>query len=629
MKNINTHYNKKTSGLSIKSKLLLLILSISLVPIASITVIHYFNARGALKRQALEKVTAIAESKKFHIFSLIEAIKARTAGFSSDGFIRDSLEKIVHNKDTKEDSVIGLKRHLLFNKKPLDRHVVAIAVLDINGKVVAASDERCFGQDMSGQEVFTRGLSETYFDKPRKISFLDTKCFLVSSPLSSKKTGELIGVIINVYDIDIISEVTADRTGMGETGEVVLGQKIGDDIVFLNALHYAPEAALEKSVSIDDPTVEPLRLALSGNNGVVEALDYRGTTVMAAYQFMPDIDWGLVVKMDKTEVFAPVRLMGIVAIIVGCICSVVAAGIGIPFAISTTRPIRDLKLAVERFVSGDMEYRVNTGRKDELGVLAGSFNHMAEKLSEEISGREQAQENLKQVVEELERSNKELEQLAYVASHDLQEPLRMVASYVQLLQRRYKDKIDDDANDFIAYAVDGAKRMQGLINDLLSYSRVGSRGKDFDPIDCETVLDRVVCNLEASIKGSGAVVTHDSIPTVMADRSQIVQLFQNLIGNAIKYCNEDIPSIHISAKENGKDIIFSVNDNGIGIDPQYYERIFTIFQRLHGKEEYSGTGIGLAICKKIVKRHGGRIWLESQPGKGATFYFTIPKKGVT
>jgi light-regulated signal transduction histidine kinase (bacteriophytochrome) len=162
----------------------------------------------------------------------------------------------------------------------------------------------------------------------------------------------------------------------------------------------------------------------------------------------------------------------------------------------------------------------------------------------------------------------------------------------------------------------------------LAYSRVGSRGKDFDPIDCETVIDRVVGNLEASIKGSGAVVTHDSMPTVMADSSQIVQLFQNLIGNAIKYRNEEIPRVHISAKENGKNMIFSVNDNGLGIDPQYYERIFTIFQRLHGKKEYSGTGIGLAICKKIVERHGGEIWVESQPGKGSTFYFTIPKKGA-
>ncbi len=231
---------------------------------------------------------------------------------------------------------------------------------------------------------------------------------------------------------------------------------------------------------------------------------------------------------------------------------------------------------------------------------------------------------LQRQTKELERSNGELEQFAYVASHDLQEPLRMVVSYVQLLQRRYKDKLDKDANEFIAYAVDGSKRMQELINDLLALSRIGKRGKDFELTDCETVIDRVVSNLEMSIRESGAKITRDSMPTLIADNSQLVQLFQNLIGNAIKYCNEDVPRIHISVKQNGKDIVFSVSDNGIGIDPQYNERIFTIFQRLHGKDKYSGTGIGLAICRKIVERHGGKIRVGSQPGKGSTFYFTMP-----
>lgn len=249
-------------------------------------------------------------------------------------------------------------------------------------------------------------------------------------------------------------------------------------------------------------------------------------------------------------------------------------------------------------------------------------------VKEDITERKRAEKKLKQTLLELKRSNAELEQFAYVASHDLQEPLRMVASYVQLLQRRYKDKLDNDANEFIAYAVDGTKRMKALINDLLTYSRVGNQGREFELIDCETVFDQVVNNLEMSMRERGAVVTHDSLQTVMADGSQIVQLFQNLIGNAIKYCDEDIPRVHVSAKENEKEIIFSVRDNGIGIDPGYFKRIFTIFQRLHGKEEYFGTGIGLAICKKVVERHGGKIWVESLPGEGATFYFTIPKKGV-
>ena len=225
---------------------------------------------------------------------------------------------------------------------------------------------------------------------------------------------------------------------------------------------------------------------------------------------------------------------------------------------------------------------------------------------------------------ELDRSNKELAQFAYVASHDLQEPLRMVSSYTQLLSRRYKGRLDASADEFIAFAVDGASRMQTLINDLLAYSRVGTRGKEFEATDCEAAFDQALANLKTAIEECSAVVTHGPLPTMMADRMQIGQLLQNLIGNAVKYRGAEPPQVHVSATRSGNEWVFSVRDNGIGIDPQFAERIFVVFQRLHTRDEYPGTGIGLAICKKIVERHGGRIWVESQVGSGATFYFTVP-----
>ncbi len=247
----------------------------------------------------------------------------------------------------------------------------------------------------------------------------------------------------------------------------------------------------------------------------------------------------------------------------------------------------------------------------------------------DITERKQAEANLKKALENLESSNKELEQFAYVASHDLQEPLRMISSFVQLLERRYKEKLDGDASEFINYVVEGANRMQRLINDLLSYSRLSTRGKPFESVDCESILGQVHSNLQKAIEESGVLITHTSLPTVMADLSQLVQLLQNLIGNAIKFRRGDPSIVHISAEQNKNEWVFSVHDNGIGIAPEYYERIFIIFQRLHGKEDYPGTGIGLSICKRIVERHGGKIWIDSELGKGSTFYFTLPIKGGT
>jgi PAS domain S-box-containing protein len=242
----------------------------------------------------------------------------------------------------------------------------------------------------------------------------------------------------------------------------------------------------------------------------------------------------------------------------------------------------------------------------------------------DISVRKAAEANLLQKVKELYRSNEELEQFAYFASHDLQEPLRMVASYTQLLARRYKGKLDADADEFIAFAGDGASRMQRLIQDLLAYSRVGSKGMNLLDISSEGALQQALVNLRGAIEESGALVTHDPLPTVLADEMQLIQLFQNLVANAIKYQRPGIPRVHVSAAKNvEKKWQFSVRDNGLGIDPQYFDRIFGLFQRLHKREEFAGTGIGLAICKKIVERHGGRISVESQAGQGSTFRFTL------
>jgi PAS domain S-box-containing protein len=242
----------------------------------------------------------------------------------------------------------------------------------------------------------------------------------------------------------------------------------------------------------------------------------------------------------------------------------------------------------------------------------------------DVTDRKAAEERLKTALADTERSNKELEQFAYVASHDLQEPLRMVSSYTQLLAKRLEGQLDQDTQDFIGFAVNGANRMQRLIQDLLMYSRVTARGRPYEPVDLHQVLGEAVVNLQAAITGSGALVSNGDLPTLNVDYAQLVQVFQNLIGNAIKFHEEgEAPRVHISARRDGEEWIISVKDNGIGIDPKHFSRLFVIFQRLHGPQQYPGTGIGLALCQRIIARHGGRIWVESAPGQGSEFRFTL------
>lgn len=273
--------------------------------------------------------------------------------------------------------------------------------------------------------------------------------------------------------------------------------------------------------------------------------------------------------------------------------------------------------AVECIKQGAADYIL----KDHLARLPGSVRRaMREK---------KLRQDHRQSQEDLARSNRDLEQFAYVASHDLQEPLRMVATYTQLLAERYQGKLDADADKYIHYAVDGALRMQKLVQDLLAFSRVGRQGLVLENTDINAVLEAALKNLESAIQESGAVVERTQLPAVMADGSQLVQVFQNLIGNAIKFRGSEPSLIRVSAELTGKECVFSVADNGIGIAAEHAESVFVIFRRLHTRVEYPGNGIGLSICKKIIEQHGGRIWVESEPGRGSIFRFTLPMKATT
>lgn len=289
----------------------------------------------------------------------------------------------------------------------------------------------------------------------------------------------------------------------------------------------------------------------------------------------------------------------------------------------------------ERLHKGKAQSEINFIRKDgtkfPTEMSASIFedidgNKLSNMVIRDITQRKEIEHKLKENIKELARSNQELEHFAHVASHDLREPLRMITSFLQLLEKRYKDQLDQDANEFIGFAVDGAKRLDIMIKDLLEYSQVMKKEREFNPVKLDKVLKETLINLVVQTEENNAIITYDPLPTIIGDEKLLVYLFQNLIGNAIKYRSPETPKIHISATKQEDRYLFSVKDNGIGMESEHLNRIFTIFQRLHGNEEYEGTGIGLAIVQKIVYKHGGNIWVESELGKGSTFYFTIPKR---
>jgi Bacteriophytochrome (light-regulated signal transduction histidine kinase) len=493
--------------------------------------------------------------------------------FANDGILLDG---------TSEEKTARLLRY-----KQLYWYYSWLGVTDTNGQLIAATDLLA--------EPGTQQLNPDSFESVRRTG---TVYLEDVSPSSGPRGRQTVGFTAPIYGKQgefrgaVVTRVPIKnlRTIFEQEGRLRYGEGTYDWLLLTREGIIISEKHPETDTNNDSVKVElpsqARAIATPYQPGFVEEIHHRhGESVVTGYartqgyKSFRGFDWIVLFRLNHDQVYAPVdRLLWTVG------------GIGLLVILPLTG----------------------------FGIWASW------KLGRERNDLVKTRQELEESVAELGRSNAELQQFAYVASHDLQEPLRMVSSYTQLLGRRYKGKLDADADEFIAYAVDGALRMQRLIQDLLAYSQVSTKGRDFDLISMEAVLAYAQDNLQNAIKESQAVVTHDPLPTVRGDDRQLVQLFQNLLSNAIKFHGQEPPQIHVSAKRRDGEWLFSVQDRGIGLDPQYAERIFVIFQRLHNRAEYPGTGIGLAICKKIVERHYGRIEVESEPGKGATFWFTIP-----
>lgn len=467
----------------------------------------------------------------------------------------------------------------------------------------------------------------------------------IAHPIRSGTSGKPIAVaILKIHAEEMITPVLRIVHGLGEGAEVVFADKDMNIFAAISAQEGVEPVA--QSIASAPPTT-PVTWGVKGQEGIKVAIDYRGVEVLAAYRHIPiskQETWGLTIKKHTADIYAATTVLVTYFVGVYLIMAALFLWIAAGIAKNLASPIETLAQLARRVGKGESDVRA-PAFDGEPGILAENFNMAlanievnTRKLRNEIEehkltvaqlreAEERARaimEELRRKTEQLERSNKELEQFAYVSSHDLQEPLRTITSYVQLLEKRYKSHLDEKADMYINFVTDAARRMQRLINDLLNFSRVGSRGKPFAPVRMEDLVGSII--VSQKIQNPDAVITHGKLPDIVADEMQIMQVFQNLIVNAVKFHGAEPPRIDVGAAEDGKEWTFWVRDNGIGIDPKYFEKIFIVFQRLHTQSEYPGTGIGLALVKKVVERHGGRIWVESEPGKGTTFWFTISKE---
>lgn len=688
----------------------------------------YNSGRESLRSATISELEATALEKEAALNQWIEDKEADIATLAADPVIVQAASIMLMESDNSPEF---REAHDLLtasiNPRLLSGEFLEVSLIHPQtGQVIASTNPIEEGKFKEDRPYFLEGRSGPYVQNLYYSIGPQSIAQTAAAPLLAPG-GELVGVLAARLDLEDMNEIISRRTGLRATDEAYLVNT--SSLFATQPRSLSDPAVLRRGVHTQD-----IRQCLQQESGVLETVDYRGEPAIVVYRWLPARDMCLVVKLDQTEAYQPIRSFGRTIAGGSLLALLAAAVLGFGLSRTLTRPILDLQTGAARFAQGDLNVRLDDSSPDELGQLAGEFNKMAEALSEQqtflrrraerffnlspdmlstihpsgrlldlnpawksmlgydreelknrllteivhpddlamtrtafqrvitegsgrfenrcrhqegyylwlawvivvsredqllyaaardITERRQAEEKLKRQTDELERSNRELEEFAYVASHDLQEPLHLVASNVDLLTRRYQDQLDDDGLEFLGFVTEGTNRLKSLITDLLAFTRVGTHGKVFVPVNMEEVLGRVLKIMESSIKDCNAVVTHDPLPKILGDADQMVQLLQNLVENSIRFRGKAPPRIHMGVRQLSERWLFFVRDNGIGIYPEYTERVFLIFQRLHSRDDYPGTGIGLAICRKIVERHGGRIWVDSEPGKGATFYFTL------
>jgi len=581
-------------------------LCISLIPISIITTIYYINARSTLKNQILQDFKAIAESKKTHIISLIQAKRGRTIDFSSDGLVRDSLEKIKRGDIEKDKAVITLNKHLLVNKMPIDSFLDAIAIVNMDGIVVSSTSEKWIDENISDKEVFSqvvgKNFGKYYINPIAYCPYINKRCIDISTPIISVNGVEKIGVFVNCYDLESLNEITTDRIGIGKTGEVYL---VNRDKMMITDSRFIADAPFKQVVD-----TEPVRKILeSGEEMTGIYSDYRGVPIVGASVNIPEYGWILLAEMDKAEAFASLRGLGIVALIVGSVCGAAVIGVGIIFSTSTAKPINKLKSATEIIAGGDLKHRVGIDRNDEIGVLANSFNTMADELMKKNEELLAENAERRRAEEQNKTSLKEKEVLLREVHHRVKNNLQIISSLLDMSSMQTQNQ---ETMDLFA---DSRNRINSI---ALIHSQL-YRSERFDQINMEKHIQELSKNLLQLYSMQNAITLDIKSKNIYLNVNKAVPcalVLNELITNVCKhaYREEQKGTIWISMqKSDANTFSLRVKDEGVGI-PEEVD-----FGRV--------KSLGMSLVRNLVYNQlKGKIDVRSN--KGTEFLIDFNFNGV-
>ena len=593
---------------SIRAKISFYLLAVSALPILFLSFVAFRNAKAGIRNELMRHLDGAVSLKRDSIDRWYEerrwqvSLIPRIPGFQSQVA---SLTGAPFESRHADPAYTAIREHLQLYTEP-DGFYDEVFLMDAYGRVILSTDPTQEGKFKDNRPYFQEGRQEFSIQNTYHSVTLGRTTSTVALPIRHQEHA--IAVLGLRLRIKRLHEIIHSYAGLDQESDMYLVN---------SSNHFVTDPAGKTGFAMERVNYsEPVIRCLLEQSGADELTSYDGRAVLAAFTYLEDYRLCIIGEIEAASAYRQVHEMQLFGILVTAATLAGVMLVAFFLSASISRPILELDAVTARAAAGDMDQQIELDLRDELGTLSRSFNIMLAnlRLRTEALARSNA---------DLERSNDDLMEFGYAVSHDLKEPLRSVSGFLELLKRRVGDSLDDKAQGYIDRSLAGAERMRLLIDDLLAYARVSTGPRELKSVDLGALVHDVLGGLEQSVHESGARVEVGELPVVQGQRAQLSALFQNLIANAIKF-RRDQPVIRISARDAGRQWRVSVQDNGIGIEPDQFKRVFQVFQRLHGKEEYPGTGIGLAVCKKVVERHGGQIWLESELGAGTTFHFTIP-----